>query len=95
MAYSQHRSDLIHFDLQPGGALTLVRVISGLDWFREVALNGYLTPMEAAAVLNVHRVTMYDWINQGLLTRYVSDEGEAWLLWGEVYQFGRTRGLVA
>jgi len=95
MAYPQHRSDLIDFDLQPGGGLTLVRVISGLDWFRSVGFNDYMTPMEAARVLNVHRVTMYDWINKGLLQRYENDAGETWLLWGDVYQFGRARGLVA
>jgi excisionase family DNA binding protein len=51
--------------------------------------------MEAARVLNVHRGTMYEWVNKGLLQRYENEEGETWLLWGEVYQFGRARGLVA
>lgn len=94
MSYPQHRSDLIEFDLQPGGALTLIRVISGQDWFRSVGFQDYLTPMEAARVLNVHRVTMYDWIGKGVLQRYQNDDHEALLLWGEVYQFGRARNLV-
>jgi excisionase family DNA binding protein len=91
MAYPQHRSDLIEFELKPGGALTLIRVISGLDWFRSVGFQDYLTPMEAAKVLGVHRVTMYDWIASGLIHRYGHEQGETWLLWGEIYQFGLER----
>jgi excisionase family DNA binding protein len=94
MAYAQHRSDLISARLGPGGALTLFRAISGLRWVRRVPLDDYLTPMEAAVVLNVHRVTVYDWIAKGLVQSYQGAEGETWLRWGEVYQFGRTRGLL-
>ena len=98
MAYARHRSDLINYELHPGGALRLYREISGLPWVRDVALDDFLTPMEAAVVINVHRVTVYDWISGGLLQPYEPVEGgnrETWLLWGEVYQFGRARGLVA
>lgn len=91
MAYPQHRSDLIEFDLQPDGALTLIREISGFDWFRSVGLKDYLTAMEAARVLGIHRVTMYDWVEKGLLNRYQNNEGDLVLLWGEVYKLGLAR----
>lgn len=93
MAYAPHRSDLISAELGPRGALVLYREISGQRWTRRVALNELLTPMEAAAALQVHRVTIYDWIDKGLLRRHQSEHGVL-LSWGEVYQFARARGLA-
>ena len=91
MAYAPHRSDLIKATLGPGAVLTLYREISGQTWSRRVTPNELLTPMEAAVALQVHRVTMYDWIDKGLLRGYESPHGTL-LRWGEVYLFARNRG---
>ena len=93
MAYASHRSDLITAELGYRGALTLFREISGQRWTRKVAPDEYLTPMEAAVAVGVHRVTMYDWIEKDLLPAYQGDGGVL-LVWGEVYHFARARGLV-
>ncbi len=93
MAHTPHRPDLISFELGPGSVLILHREISGFDWQHRVGLQDYLTPMEAAVVLQFHRVTMYDWISKGLIQGYQGNDGATWLLWREVYDFGRNRGL--
>ena len=93
MAYASHRSDLITAAHGYRGALTLYREISGQRWTRKVAPDECLTPMEAAVAVGVHRVTMYDWIEKGLVPAYQGEDG-ALLVWGEVYQFARARGLV-
>jgi excisionase family DNA binding protein len=94
MAYAPHRIDLIRSEAAPRGAVVLYRTIAGLEWSRHVEREDYLTPMEAAVALGVHRVTMYDWISGDLLPAYEGEGGETWLLWGEVFDFvhGRKRG---
>lgn len=94
MAYTPHRSDLISAHFGPLGGLTLRRIISGQTWTRQVGLDDYLTPMEAAVVLDVHRVTMYDWLANDLLPKYQGPDGIL-LLWRDVQQFGRAKGLLA
>jgi hypothetical protein len=93
MAYAPHRSERITAELGPRGALVLYREISGQVWTRRVAVNEFLTPMEAAVALRVHRVTMYDWIGKRLIQPYENEYGTL-LLWGEVYRFAHTRGLL-
>jgi excisionase family DNA binding protein len=93
MSYAPHRSDLISAELGARGALVLYREISGQTWTRRVALHEFLTLMEAAVVLQVHRITLYDWIEKGLLPRYKTEHGTL-LIWGDVYDFARTRGLL-
>jgi excisionase family DNA binding protein len=75
------------------GGLTLFRTISGQTWSRKLGPEDFLTPMEAAVVLKVHRVTVYDWIKNKLLTAYESDDGLL-LRWWDVWEFGRARGLL-
>jgi len=94
MTYAPHRSDLISFEIVRGSALVLHRVISGLDWQRRVGLEEYLTPMEAAVALQVHRVTVYDWIAKGVIPAYEGQDGQTWLLWREVYDFGSQTGRI-
>jgi len=93
MAYPPHRSDLISARVEPLGDLTLFRQIKGQTWTRKVKARDLLTPMEAAVVLQVHRVTMYDWIRNGVIPALDSPDG-ALLLWRDVRKFGRGRGLL-
>ena len=92
MAYAPHRSDLITAHVGPLGGLTLYRTISGQVWTRKLGPEDFLTLMEAAVALKVHRVTMYDWVAQGLIPGYESEHGTL-LRWWDVWQFGRARGL--
>ncbi len=94
MAYPQHRSDLIRARIGPAGILTLYRTINGLLWKREVRPNDFLTPMEAAVVLKVHRVTMYDWVGEGLIPSHESDYGVL-LRWRDVKKFGKAQGRIS
>jgi hypothetical protein len=87
LAYAQHRPDLIRSEPAPRLAVRLFRTIAGLEWSRLVEREDYLTPMEAAVALGVHRVTMYDWIAKEWVQAYDSEDGETWLNWGEVYDF--------
>ena len=93
MAYTQHRPDLISAKVGPLGGLTLYREISGQIWTRRILPDDFITPMEAAVVLKIHRVTIYDWIKSGLLTAYESADGSL-LRWWDVWEFGRGRGLL-
>ena len=93
MAYPQHRSDLIRARLGPLGDLTLFREISGQIWTRKVGARGLLTPMEAAVVLRVHRVTVYDWIRNGVIPALDGPDG-VMLCWRDVRKFGRDRGRL-
>jgi len=93
MAYTQHRPDLISAEVGRLGGLTLYRTISGQVWTRKVAFEDFLTPMEAAVSIKVHRVTMYDWISQGLIPAYEGEYGNL-LRWEEVWKFARIRGLL-
>lgn len=94
MAYAPHRPDLIRSEPAPRGAVWLFRTIAGLEWSRHVEREDYLTPMEAAVALGVHRVTMYDWIAKGWVQPYEGADGETWLNWGEIFDFvhGRRQG---
>lgn len=49
--------------------------------------------MEAAVVLQVHRVTMYGWIRDGLIPSHSGPYG-AVLRWRDVQNFGRDHGLL-
>lgn len=93
MAYTGHRPDLITAEVSRLGAVTLHRTINGQVWTRKVGFSDFLSPMEAAVALKVHRVTMYDWIAQGLITPYEGEYGNL-VLWEEVWKFGRLRGLL-
>lgn len=93
MAYPQHRSDLISARVGPLGDLTLYRKISGQTWTRTVKAQGLLTPMEAAVVLRAHRVTVYDWIRNGVIRAEEGPDGVL-LRWHHVRKFGRDRGLL-
>ena len=92
MAYQQHRSDLIRGRIGPLGNLTLYRLINGLEWRREVSAQDFLTPMEAAVVLQVHRVTMHDWVSAGAIPSHPSPYG-ALLRWHDVRRFAKDHGL--
>ena len=94
MAYPQHRSDLISARVGHLGDLTLFRKISGQTWTRKVKAQGLLTPMEAAVVLRTHRVTVYEWIRNGVIPAQDSPHGTL-LRWRDVRKFGRERGLLA
>lgn len=93
MAYSQHRPDLIRGRIGPFGNLTLYRYISGQKWTREIRGQDFLTPMEAAVVLQVHRVTMHGWVSTGVIPSHSSDYG-ALLRWRDVRKFGKDHGLL-
>lgn len=93
MAYPQHRPDLIRGVLTPFGKLTLYRLINGLEWKRELSDKDFLTPMEAAVVLRVHRVTMHDWVAAGAIPSRRSESG-ALLLWRDVRAFGKLHGRL-
>ena len=93
MAYTQHRPDLISAKVGPLGGLTLYREISGQTWTRKLGPEDFLTPMETAVVLQVHRVTIYDWIKSELLTAYEGPDGSL-LRWWDVWEFGQARGLL-
>jgi excisionase family DNA binding protein len=93
MAYPPHRSDLISARVGPLGDLTLFRKINGQTWTRKVRLQGLLTPMETAVVLRAHRVTVYEWIRNGVIP--AKDGPDGFLLrWRDVRKFGRERGLL-
>ena len=93
MAYPQHRSDLIRGTLSPFGQLTLYRLINGLEWKRDVRDKDFLTPMEAAVVLRVHRVTMHDWVAAGAIPSHPTEHG-ALLRWRDVRAFGQLHGWL-
>src|SRR3990172_3597463 len=94
MAYPKHRSDLIRGRIGPAGNITLYRFINGLLWKREIRWNDFLTPMEAAVVLKVHRVTMHDWVRDGLIPSHASEYG-ALLRWRDVKKFGKAHGRIS
>jgi hypothetical protein len=93
MAYPAHRSDLISARVGPLGELTLFRIISGQPWTRKVKAHDLLTPMEAAVVLRAHRVTVYDWIRNGVIPAQDGPDGIV-LRWRDVRKFGQDRGLL-
>ena len=93
MAYPSHRSDLIDARVGPLGDLTLYRQISGQTWTRKVKAQDLLTPMEAAVVLRAHRVTVYDWIRNGVIPALDGADGIL-LRWCDVRKFGRDRRLL-
>ena len=94
MPYPQHRPDLIRVRLsQTTGNLTLYRLIGGLEWTRRVGSNDFLTPMEAAKVLRVHRVTLYGWIKAEVIPVYEGDYGFL-VRWRDLRKFGRDQGLL-
>jgi excisionase family DNA binding protein len=88
MAYTQHHSDRIWGNVSSSGNLTLHRLINGLVWTRKVGADDYLTAWEAAQVLKVHRVTMYDWVRDGLIPSKATPYG-ALLRWRDVRRFGK------
>ena len=95
MAYQQHRPDLIRSKLGPMGNVTLFRRINGLEWTRIVRPQDFLTPMEAAVVLRVHRVTMYDWIAPPAPLIPSQDGPHGVLLrWRDIRQFGQDHRLL-
>ena len=94
MVYQPHRSDLITGRIGPSGILTLYRLINGLQWKREVRSNDFLTPMEAAVVLKVHRVTMHDWVRDRVIPSHPSEYG-ALLRWRDVKKFGKPHGRIS
>jgi hypothetical protein len=49
--------------------------------------------MEASVVLGVHRVTVYDWMEKGLLQRYEGGHGDV-LQWREVRDLGFRNGFL-
>lgn len=93
MAYTQHRPDLISFRLSPGQRLTLSRHINGLEWTRVVKPNDFLTPMEAAVVLGVHRVTLYSWIRAGAIKVHRGTYGSL-ICWRDLRDFGKANGYL-
>lgn len=92
MAYAPHRPELIDAQADLRGKLTLYRTINGLVWKREVRGNEPITPMEAAVVLGVHRVTMHNWVTQRAIPSYQGSHG-ALLRWSDVKDFARAHGL--
>jgi len=92
MAYSAHRPDLIRAKWGALGNLTLFRLISGQEWRRDVSQSDFITPMEAAVALGVHRVTMHGWVTAGAIRSHPSPHG-ALLQWRDVQAFARANGL--
>lgn len=88
-----HRDDLISADIVLPGRLILQRSIFGDVWTRKVGPKDLVSPMEAGVALRVHRVTIYDWIEKGLLKAKETEYGLR-LRWGDVDRFARKRGLV-
>lgn len=74
------------------GNLTLFRLINGLEWRREVSLNDYVTPMEMAVALGVHRVTAHGWVSAGAIPSRKTPHGTL-LRWRDVQAFGKANGL--
>ena len=93
MAYPQHRPDLISCRPGPGQSLTLYRQINGLEWTRVVKPSDYLTPMEAAVVLGVHRVTLYSWIRAEAIPVYQGTSGSL-IRWRDLRDFGKANGYL-
>ena len=94
MSPTQHRPDLIRVRRsRTGWDLTLYRLIGGLEWKRKVGPNDFLTLMEAGKVLQVHRVTLYDWISAGVIRAYPSKYGLR-IRWRDLRKFGRDQGLL-
>ena len=94
MPYAQHRPDLIRPRLGPTGNLILYRQIGDVEWMRKVGPNDVVTPMEAAVVLRVHRVTLYDWIGSGVIPAHQGGYGLL-IRWRDLRKFGRDQGLLA
>jgi len=93
MAYTGHRPDLISAEVGKLGWLTLYRTINGQVWSRRVGPSDFLSPMEAAVALKVHRTTVYDWMAQGLIQAYEGEYGHL-VLWDQVWKFGRLKGIL-
>jgi hypothetical protein len=92
MAYAPHRPELIDAQSDLRGKLTLYRTINGLLWKREVSGDEPITPMEAAVVLRVHRVTMHNWVSAGAIPSYHGSHGTL-LRWSDVKSFAKSQGL--
>ena len=78
MGYVQPQKNLTAEWLPGGGAVLILRY-RGRDWKRRLSPNDLVTVIEAAALLNVSRTALYQWIEQGRIqcSRSPSPKGHA------------------
>ena len=97
MGYVQPQKNLTAEWLSSGGAVLILRY-RGRDWKRRLSPNDLVTVIEAAALLNVSRTALYQWIEQGRIrcSRSPSPKGRASkvIRLSDLRQFGLDNGFL-